>query len=34
MGEGSRQDKELQRKPGGGRAQSELKNVEMMELFG
>lgn len=34
VGEGSRQGKELQRKPGGGRVQRELKNVETMELFG
>jgi len=34
VGEDSRQDKELQRKPGGGRAQGELRNAEMMELFG
>lgn len=33
-GEGLRQDKELQRKPGDGRAEGELKNVQMRELFG
>lgn len=34
MGEGSRQGKELQRKPEGGRVQGELRNVETRELFG